>query len=194
MVESNRQRRVESLRLELEERVRQRQQRLQVVEQQQVRDEELARQRSAAVRLEVELARQGSDAARLKLESMIEAGKLKAAQQQEREDELDRLNREAVRVEAEASEKQELQQASQLAERVAPEESAAKTKEAPQQIVREGELARQGSKAVRLEEAQTEQGKARNDGALSMMGLLSGILVRICLVINVLFVLLVFMF
>ena len=142
------------MRLELEERVTQRQQRLQVVKQQQVRDEEVARLNREAVRVEVQLARQRSDAARLKLESMIEAGKLKAVQQQEREDELARLNREAVRLEEEASERQQLQQASQLPERVASEEAATRTKEAAQQQEREDELAlaRQKSEAaVRLE-------------------------------------------
>ena len=74
MVESDRQRMVESLRLDLEERVTQRQQRLQVAKQQQVRDEEVARLNREAVRVEVQLARQRSADARLKLESMIEAG------------------------------------------------------------------------------------------------------------------------
>ena len=58
-----------------------------------------------------------------------------AAQQQEREDELAlaRQKSEAVRLEEEAIERQQLQQASQLAERVASEEAATRTKEAAQQ-------------------------------------------------------------
>ena len=55
-----------------------------------------------------------------------------------------------MRLEEEASERQQLQLASQLAERVASEEAATKTEEAAQQQVIEDELARQRSEDVRL--------------------------------------------